>query len=353
MKIAIVGHFGGDEFYTDGQSVKIKSLYEALKCYLPSDVKIDIVDTYYLKRNNRKLFFDFIKAVVFSNKIIFLPASRGRKYFFKLFYFINILTKKQIYHDCIAGSLDMELTAHKYWVRYLNSFESNWMESPEQVEKLKEAGVQNCVYVPNFKHITPLSVDYLKNLTYSEPFRFCTFSRVEERKGIEDALVAIRNINRIYGTKKAELDVYGPIQPGHEKWFESIIEKYSEECKYLGVVAPNNSVDVLKDYFALLFPTQYYTEGMPGTIIDAMFAGVPVIARRWVWCDNMIINGQNGISYEFDKPDLLVSIMQKVVENPSLITTMKENCLKEAEKYSEKVIVKKILNLLKIENVVI
>lgn len=344
MRIGIVGHFGGKELFTDGQTVKVKSLYEGLSFHYPQ-IKIDKVDTYYLSRNPFKFVFSFIRCLIRNKKIVFLPAARGRKYMFFVFYYLRVLLNKDVYHDCIAGSLDRELVSYPKWIKYLNAFIVNWMESPEQVEKLYQIGINNAVYLPNFKHIEPVSFDEMRSFQYVKPYKFCTFSRVESQKGIEDALKIIQEINDTEG-QVAQLDVYGPIQPGFEGWFEQIKNNYREIFSYKGVVDPHDSVGILKNYFALLFPTQYYTEGMPGTIIDAMFAGIPVIARRWAWCDNMIQSGYNGISYDFENPELLKEILLRIIYDPRIILSMKENCLKESEKYSEKVIVEKIYQTL-------
>lgn len=343
-RIGIVGHFGGKEFFTDGQTVKVKSLYEGLSFHYP-DIKIDKIDTYYLKRNPLKFGWNIVKCLFRNKKIIFLPAARGRKYMFCVFYYLSVWLNKDVYHDCIAGSLDKSIVNHTKWYKYLNSFKVNWMESPEQVENLWKMGVSNAVYLPNFKHIEPVSLDVVRAIQYEKPYRFCTFSRVEPKKGIEDALKTIQDINNSEGNV-AVLDVYGPIQPGFEEWFEQTKIIYKDIINYKGVVDPHDSVAVLKNYFVLLFPTQYYTEGMPGTIIDAMFAGLPVIARRWAWCDNMILSGYNGISYDFDHPELLKEILLEVINYPNRILSMKENCLKESEKYSEKDIVDRIVSFM-------
>ena len=347
MRIGIVGHFGGHKNFTDGQSVKVKSLYNALLIH-SKGIKIDKVDTYYLKSNPIKFVLDVIKCIIVDRKIIFFPAYRGRKFLFPFFYYVKLIFRKDIFHDCIAGSLDKEIEDNKKWKKYLNKFDSNWMESPEQVEKLIKIGISNCIYIPNFKNIQPIKHEAINAKSINIPFRFCTFSRVESKKGIEDALIAIRNINLREGYTKATLDVYGPIQKGHELWFENIQQKYQNECIYKGCAQPDESVEILKDYFALLFPTQYYTEGMPGTIIDAMFAGIPVIARRWAWCSNMITDNYNGISYDFDKPELLEQIIEDVINHPEKIISLKHNCVQESEKYSESKIIKDIIKIIKI-----
>lgn len=346
MRIGIVGHFGGKELFTDGQTVKVLSLYEGLSFHYPN-IRIDKVDTYYLKKNPFMFGLTLLKCLFCDKKIIFLPAARGRKYMFCFFYYVGVLLKKDVYHDCIAGSLDKSIVNHPKWFKYLNAFKINWMESPEQVERLLQMGIKNAKYLPNFKHIEPVPLEEMRALHYSKPFRFCTFSRVEPKKGIEDALKVIQHINNTEGVV-AQLDVYGPVQPGFEEWFEQIKNTYRDICNYKGIVDPHDSVGILKDYFALLFPTQYYTEGMPGTIIDAMFAGVPVIARKWAWCKNMIQSGYNGISYDFDKPELLEEIIIQAVNNPQTILSLKENCLKESVKYSEKEIVDSIVNVMEL-----
>lgn len=341
MRIGIIGHFGGNEIFTDGQTVKVLSIYSALDQYA-HQYKIDKVDTYYVNRKPSKLIIDFLKCLCLDKKIIFFPAFRGRTVLFKLLYYVSIVFKRGVYHCCIAGSLDEEIAQHPEWIRYLNQFRANWMESPQQVEVLKKIGIKNVSYMPNFKQLSSISKELINSMKYERPYRFCTFSRVEPMKGIEDALQAIRNVN-CQRPNSAILDVYGPIQPGEEDWFNELSANYKEELNYKGVVDPMRSVEVLKDYLALLFPTRYYTEGMPGTIIDAMYAGLPVVARKWKWCDNMITNGHNGIVYDFNKPALLNSILLSICEDPNIIISLKNNCILESRKYSSEVIVKKLL----------
>ena len=47
--IAMIGHFGGQENFTDGQTVKTKNLYKELS--EQTDWEILIVDTYYKNKN--------------------------------------------------------------------------------------------------------------------------------------------------------------------------------------------------------------------------------------------------------------------------------------------------------------
>src|SRR5690606_29973646 len=81
--------------------------------------------------------------------------------------------------------------------------------------------------------------------------------------------------------------------------FEEIKKEFPSYIRYKGSVNYVDSVDVLKKYFALLFPTQFKTEGIPGTIIDAYAAGLPVIASEWDSAHEIIDQGSTGYIYEF------------------------------------------------------
>ena len=63
------------------------------------------------------------------------------------------------------------------------------------------------------------------------------------------------------------------------------------------------SVDVLKSYFFLLFPTKCPGEGIPGTIIDAYAAGLPVVSSLYPNFAEIIDEGVTGLGYEFDNVD--------------------------------------------------
>lgn len=347
MKITIVGYYGSREKILCGQMIKVRTLYEALKKFAP-EVKVEVVDTNYISANPLVLIWQLLKCLLTTNKIIFLAAERGRIYMFPFFFYVQKILGIEVYHDSIGGGVIDEMDAHPRWTEYLNSFKVNWMESPQEVQRLQAKGVRNAKYIPNFKRLKAVTTEEMEQFKHEKPYRFCTFCRVEPMKGIEDALLAIRYVNEQQpGT--ATLDVYGLIQPGEEEWFEMIKAEYKAEFRYCGVAPFDKSAQTIAPYLAMLFPTRYATEGMPGTIVDAMFAGVPVIARRWYWCDNMLTDGYNGIVYDFDKPKEINDILLDVCQNPNRIKEMKRNCLQESEKYSEEYNFKQIMADMKIE----
>ena len=170
-----------------------------------------------------------------------------------------------------------------------------------------------------------------------------------KEKGVTDAIYACDRLNKEVGKNVCVLDVYGPIQEEYKVEFSELCEQYSSVVKYKGVINPSQSVEVLKNYYMLLFPTLFYTEGIPGTIIDAFSAGVPVLASQWEsYCD--VLSEKDSITYKFKDKEELYKQLRYCVENIDTINAYRKECLKSAEKFSMNMAIKKIWDLIYREN---
>ena len=343
MKVGIIGHLGGQQNFTDGQTVKTKALVNGLRNKGYSNLVI--ADTYYMRKNPATFLRQLIQVILTTDNVIVLLSNRGRKLLFPLL--SKLSQKKEIYHYSIGGRLAQEAEEDLEYRKQISSFKANWVESKKIAQKLNELGVDNASYLPNFKCIKQLDVSELKNYS-KEPYRFCMFSRVMPEKGVEDAMRAIRHVNETIGRLVATLDIYGPVEDTYSERFQWALKNMGGRgyTKYCGVVSPNNSVTALKDYYMLLFPTYWNGEGMPGTIIDALSAGLPIVARRWKFCDDMIDDMCTGLVYEFDQPEKLEEKIRFAIMNPEVIANMKRKCLDKALEYSEDCVMKLILNQL-------
>ena len=268
-----------------------------------------------------------------SDCIFISVSTKGRKVFFPLLYYLNKIYKKNVYHFLIGGRLANNIQTYPRMKKYVCSIKCNFVESKRIVNDLYELGVKNVEHIPNFKNIQILSEGEFIN-TDCEPYKFCTFSRVEKKKGIEDAIYAIKAINTLFGRKIATLDIYGAIASSYESQFNDILSQNNGFVSYKGCIDPELSVSTVKKYFMLLFPTKYYNEGIPGTIIDAFCAGVPVIASRWHYCNEMLTDGIEGIVYEFDDSDGLERSIKYAIDIHDKVEKMKINCIKRANCFS-------------------
>lgn len=340
-KVGIIGHFGGKKEFFDGQTVKTKILNEELLS--TGNFEIYKVDTYYVKKNPAKVFFQTVKSMFCCDCVIVLIGKNGMNVFPRLLHILKKFTKTKTYHDVLGGDLPETVEQNKKMVKYLNSFDMNWVEFQSMCDRLKAHGVENVSVLPNIKRLEAIN-DFDEEKFGKKPLKFCTFSRVCKEKGITDAVETVHKVNAEYGETVATLDIYGPIFDGYKEEFETLQKDFGDVIKYCGIVDFDSSVETLKNYDALLFPTFYFGEGFPGTIIDAFHSAVPVIATDWNANKEIIRDGVTGIVYPNDKFKDLYSAVKWAVENGDEVIKMKKNALAEAEKYGADALIKVIID---------
>lgn len=332
--IAILGHFAGEKMNFNGQTIKTRILADEIEKLLP-EWQVRRIDTAGFKKNPLSLVVGVIHALGECDHMIIMLSRNGRKVFFPLLYHANKVFRKKIWHNVIgAASYELVLKYPK-WIKYMNSFCANQVELQSLKNKLESVGIHNAVVVPNFKKL-PI-VEYPVNWQ-EQTYRFCTFSRVEPMKGIEDAIHAIEAVEK-EGYPVA-LDIYGQIEAGQEAWFEDVMAAAGSNIKYHGIVDYDKSTEVLKTHYALLFPTRYTTEGFPGTIIDAYAAGLPVIAG--MNCE-LVIHEKTGYTYSGSDIKLLSDMIIKSINQKRDFDGMRENCTKQAKLYQPETVVRSML----------
>lgn len=337
-KLGIIGHFGGEQNILDGQTIKTKILYEELNKI--TKWEIIKVDTYYKRSKPFKLLKDSFSCLKKTEDIIVLLSGRGMRFYFPLLFLCAKAFGTNVYHDVIGGNLDTYVKKYPKFRKYLNSFKVNWVETNGLRNKLEKCGIKNCEVIPNFKR---LEIVEIREEVYDEPFRFCIFSRVMKEKGIEIAIDAIQNINLEAKRIVCELDIYGRVDDGYKENFEKIMSTVTNAVKYKGMVPYDRSVETIKEYYALLFPTYWKGEGFPGTIVDAFSAGIPVIGTDWN-CNGEIINsGKNGILYPNKEIKDLEAAVKWMIEHKEDMNEFKANCIQDAEKYQPDRYIKKIV----------
>ena len=336
--IAIIGHFGGKENILDGQTVKTKILYDEL-----SDVtewNIQKVDTYYKNKKPIKLLIDTIICLLKNKHVIVLLSRNGMRFYFPLLCFFSKIFGTKVYHDVIGGSLDKLVVQYHGFRTFLNSFRVNWVESEGLKQRLLALGINNCEVLPNFKRLNVLE-NY--KVDYEEPFKFCIFSRVMKEKGVEDAIEAIEAINKAAGREICQLDIYGRIDDKYTERFDKIIQTSSNAIQYKGMVPYDKSVEAIKDYYALLFPTYWDGEGFPGTIVDAFSAGLPVIATDWNCNAEIVDDMTSGIIYPNSEIKDLKSAVKWCIAHKAEVINWKNSCLQKAKEYQPDSYIKKII----------
>lgn len=338
-RVGIIGHFGGDEVCLDGQTIKTKVLFEELQN--STDWEFVIVDTYNKNKNPFRLLRDSIGCLCTTRNIIVLLSGNGMRVYFPLLYVFTKLFRVRIYHDVIGGNLDKYVVKYPAFKKYLNSFCVNWVETKGLKKRLAREGIQNCEVLPNFKRL--MIVDKPKQI-FQEPYKLCTFSRVMREKGIEDAIQAVENINKENARTVCVLDIYGEIDEKYKDRFSILMKNTSCAIRYQGTVPYDQSVDALRDYDVLLFPTYWEGEGFPGTIVDAFSAGVPVIATDWNCNSEIITNESTGLLYPNESLKDLKTAILWLISCAEKMPDMRDNCIREANRYQPDRHIRRIVN---------
>ncbi len=333
-KATIIGCIAEKHELFDGQTIKTKTIKTELE-YFYGKNEIEIIDTYKWRKNKFRMISKSFRCFLTSENIIMLPNKNGLDIFAPLLSILNKIFKKKLHYIVIGGWLYEYLIKKAYLIRFLKNFDGIYVELSSMKEKLLDINLNNTWVIPNFKHLEKAKIEDIVAIDH-KIFRFCTFSRVMEEKGISNAIRLVNNLN----TKniKCGLDIYGKIDQKYEVKFRKLLNN-NKNVKYKGLIAPNDSVVILKDYAAMLFLTEYEGEGFPGTLIDALFAGLPVIATDWKYNNEIIKNGITGILVEVGNNDELEKCAKSFILGCTNLSKMRINCLNYADDFlGEKVI---------------
>ena len=329
-KVGVIGRFGFGKTLLNGQVIKTKSIVSALADALGEE-NILQVDTYGGIKALLRLPFQCFGAAMQCENLVIMPAHKGIQIIAPLLAVMNLFFRRKLHYVVIGGWLNEMINGKPFLTWCLKRFHWIYPECTSMKQKLEAAGFANVVQMPNFKRIPVLRESELP-VGGAHPLRLCIFSRVMREKGVDIAVAAVRAINQQMNRKVFCLDIYGQVDEHQIQWFSDLQAEFPEYIRYGGEIASDQSVPVLMHYDALLFPTKFYTEGIPGTIIDAYAAGVPVIASMWENYSD-IISHETGIGYRFDDSLGLQSVLMSLCEDASVLGGMRHACLRRARDF--------------------
>lgn len=333
-RVAVIGHFGIGLNLANGQTIKTKIVTDAVEKKI--NEKAYIVDAHGGVKAIVPVVLGCIKALMNCDNIILMLTENGLKVSVPVLFLFNKLFHKKLHYVVIGGWLPKFLENQPRLRQKLEKFDKIYVETNTVRNVLENCGFSNVVVMPNFKKLTILSTNELE-FHEEIPIKICTFSRVMKEKGIEELVNIVNLINLEY--EKIRLDIYGQVDSLQTEWFEHLKQSFSTSIVYKGVIPYDKSVEVLKHYSALVFPTKFFTEGIPGTIIDGYAAGIPVVSSRWESFDDVVEDGRTGLGYNFDNTDQLKKILEMCIDNPRILSEMKKQCLEKAKNFTEEKVI--------------
>ena len=193
-KIAIVGHFGFGYSYFDGQTVKTKILADELQRRFGME-EVSLYDTHGGIRAMPKILVQVLSALKNHENVIILPAHNGLRVIAPWLSFWNRFFKRKTHYSVIGGWLPSLLKKKAGLAKSLRRFSGIYVETSTMRSALVSMSFSNVFVMQNFKKLDLLSVEDL-SVCKEPPYSLCMFSRVMKEKGVEDAIEAIRRINK-------------------------------------------------------------------------------------------------------------------------------------------------------------
>ena len=330
-KVVILGHFAFGMNKSNGQTIKTEFIASEVKQILGEE-NVDLEDTVGGFRFFLRLPFVLFKLMRRYANIIIMPAYKGVLIMVPALTFLNVFFHRRIHYVVIGGWLPSYMKKHPLLEFTCRSLTKIYVETNKMKGDLAGLGVNNVKVMPNFKRLNILQTSELP-ASVPPVLKVCTFSRVMKEKGIEDAINAVVECNRRLGIIRYTLDIYGMVEPGQEQWFMDLMQNQSAEICYKGVVDARVSSEVLKEFFVMLFPTHFPTEGFPGTVIDALSAGLPTIASDCASIKEILREGETGFIYPMNSISALTDILMRLSSHPEVVEDMRPKCLQEAQHY--------------------
>ena len=325
-RVAFLGHFAFGVDKANGQTIKTKILGEEMKRQV-GDTEVDFYDTMGgLKFVLRMPFVIFHMLRNYRNVVV-QPAYKGVRAIVPCMVLLNVFFHRKLHYIVLGGWLPGYVGKYPLLRWSLRRLDGLYTETYLIKDELEAYGLDKVHYLPNCKQLNILSESELRKDSHP-PFKVCTFSRITKTKGIIEAVEAVRRINEQMGQTLFQLDIYGLIE--EKEWFEKLMNGQPDYIRYGGIIAYDDSVSVLRNYFVLLFPSYHAGEGFAATMIDAYAAGLPPIATRWRSNPEVVTDGETGFLIEPYSVDQLVDKMMTVAQHPDTVDRMRPACIRRA-----------------------
>lgn len=333
--ILLLGAFGFMNEKLDGQTIKTRDIYRLLK--KNHDGKVFIFDTLKVKITKNPLYlFELLLLLIKVDVVIIAPASHSMATLYPVIYKLSSILRYDLIMTCVGGwQVEFFLGGHGYTAHprelKISKKIRAFLPEMENVNKylINNLGFTNTEVFPNFRFVAP----FVTHSNEGKVFKVVFMARVDRMKGYDTIfefakLIEKENLN-------ITIDFYGQLEPGDEDDFTIKVESNSTVCSYKGPLRPSEIYETLSSYDVLVLPTKYYTEGFPGSILDAYISGIPVIVTEWKHSHEFVSDGENGIIVPFDDcQEAFNNAVLSLYYDKKKLDYMKSKTSKEAIKYS-------------------
>ena len=201
---------------------------------------------------------------------------------------------------------------------------AHFAKQETRLSQQKLVVIPNSVDVERFAHAQPTD---LKTLGLPENCRvFVSIGRLEYQKGFDVLLRAIEQLTPLTDEWHFVIIGDGPDRKSLQE--QSSRSGLASHVHFLG--RREDVPQLLKASTALILPSRW--EGMPNVVLEAMAAGLAIIATDVEGVAQLVRDGTNGIVVPPDSPDPLATAIRRLINQPEFAATAGAESQRIAEK---------------------
>ena len=320
-----IGPLGGGNIPKNGASIKNFYIVNYLKSHKKNLMTLDTENW----KKQPLLLIKILVTLILRRKAQYIISTNSASAY-KVLILLKFLKIKNVLYWVIGGSLADNIENGKYQIEAYKNIRQIIVEGDNMRKKMHKLGLKNVITVPNFKSIT-----YIPRKSYSSTkTKFVFLSRIIPQKGCSYIIDVVKTLSDMGYNNRFQVDFYGPIDNGYKQLFEESIKDINN-INYNGFLDLRNikNYDVLSNYDVMLFPTYWAGEGFPGIAIDALIAGLPIIATDWNMNSEIIKNNQSGFLIPPHDKSALAEAMIKCIENKETVNNMSRYCQNNCMSY--------------------
>lgn len=326
-KVLVIGNFGYPKNQLGGQHVKTRDVYRLVDEQTAGN--IDYYDTEDFQYRKLSIFTMFWKLVR-CRTLFYLPAHNNLKYIFPIIFVLSLIFRVRIHYFVVGGWLReflMPLPLHRWMLRRIEGIHVETKRLKNELEEYFH--YDNVDIFPNFRFF-----EFNPKQYESEKLRIVFMARVNKMKGLDWIFELAEAIEEQHLQDHFSITFYGPIHEDDKSYFEENVSRYSF-VEYKGALEPKDIHQTLSKYDVMLLPTHYYTEGLPGSVVDAYISGIPVIVSEWKHSHEFVENGVSGfiVPFENGQKELINKVML-LEKDRSLLHQLQANALQKRMEFA-------------------
>lgn len=159
------------------------------------------------------------------------------------------------------------------------------------------------------------------------PRKFISFSRFNYQKNTELIIEICKTMREVGKLENIEFHVYGDGENIEKIKRKVKLHKLEKIVILHG--ADSNARAKLVEGFCYISTSRW--EGLPLSLLEAMAAGLPVLATNVVGNKDIVVNNENGLLFEMDNLEDCIDKIGKLVTEKVLWTKLSANTKKTAE----------------------